>query len=379
MGLNQNSKVEMSPIYRCLTFLIALSFVACSPADIKHALDISSTSDDPSVAPASVNSLESYSSSRQINDFWAGEYPSGLMVLEAGVVLRARSAIDPNLPKSINCPLEHRGFYHPWNEGLVEKQNLKFKSATEIQNYKVMEPVSVEISIETSNGEFEDAHAEFEIGDTVKYLGYTGEGYGLIEVDGRPAHVDLESVLRSTDRNPDAFLPADDLWIEMSCGAETGFVLINELEDRTDVEMGMDGIQDYGKASNLTADASRDQKTESGVSDTQLEYVCYKNDDNPNMVIWISYGGGKAQQIKFNQGSSPMNLSFIETSMSNEGAYPTTRSLYKEVYKGRENGTYLLTHSGVWDYAKYTRKSDGKVYNFTIDHNFTPYSNAPCF
>jgi len=141
----------------------------------------------------------------------------------------------------------------------------------------------------------------------------------------------------------------------------------------------MDGIQDYGKASNLTADASQARKAESGASGTQLEYVCYKNDDNPNMVIWISYGDGKAQQIKYNQGSSPMDLSFVEISMNNEGAYPTTRSIYKEVYEGQENGTYLLTHSGVWDYAKYTRKSDGKVYNFTIDHNFTPYSDAPCF
>jgi len=164
-----------------------------------------SCSDNSTTLEKAIDSFESevakngYIVTQQINDFWGGEYPAGLMILEPGVVLKARSAIDPNLPKSINCPLEHKGFYHPWNAALVEKHSLKFKSATEIQNYRVMEPVSVEISIETSKGEFEERRAEFAIGDTVRYLGYTGEGYGLIEVDGQPAHVDLQSVLASTD------------------------------------------------------------------------------------------------------------------------------------------------------------------------------------
>ena len=359
--------------------IAVISFISCSSPESKTSVAFDTAPEKMTKAAEFVSDDNTYIGARHIANFWGGEYPAGLMILEPGVVLKARSAIDPNLPKSINCPMEHKGFYHPWNAALVEKHSLKFKSATEIQNYRVMEPVSVEISIEASNGEFEDGRAEFAIGDTVKYLGYIGEGYGLIEVDGQPAHVDLQSVLGSTDRNPDTVPLPDDLWIEMSCGAETGFVLVNELEERTDVKMGMDGIQDYGKASNLTADASQDRKAESGASGTQLEYVCYKNDDNPRMVIWISYGDGKAQQIMYNKGSAPMDLSFVETSMNNEGAYPTTRSLYKEVYEGQENGTYLLTHSGVWDYAKYTRKSDGKVYSFTIDHNFTPYSDAPCF
>jgi hypothetical protein len=46
---------------------------------------------------------------------------------------------------------------------------------------------------------------------------------------------------------------------------------------------------------------------------------------------------------------------------------------------GKENGQYRITHSGIWDYVEYKRGTDGKIFNFTIDHNANPYGKEPCF
>lgn len=353
----------MSRFFKLLQFLIISSFISCTSPETETPIAFGFSAEDR------------YGDAWQINAFWGGEYPSGLAVLEPEVVIQARAALNPELPLSINCTVNENDFYHPWNTELIAKRSLKFFSATKIQNYKALKPITTEISVETPNEGFDHKIVNYEVGDTIKYLGYTGEGYGLIEVDGQPAHVDLESVLGSTDRNPEVDLPRDDLWIEMSCGAETGFVLVNELENRTHVEVSMEGILDYGSASNLSDDENSTQVPDNGA----LEFVCYRNDDNPDMLIWISYHDGRAQQVMYKKGSAPMDLSFVDSTMNNEGANPTLYSNYEEIHEGDINGFYKLIHSGVWDYAEYTRKLDGRVFNFTIDHDMTPYSSTPCF
>ncbi len=109
-------------------------------------------------------------------------------------------------------------------------------------------------------------------------------------------------------------------------------------------------------------------------------YICFKDDKVPSRMIWISYTEkDKALQVKYKGQKEAINLIFDKEESISGGAHPTIIKYYNEVYNGQHNGTYKLTHSGVWDYVEYTRKKDGKTFNFTIDHNANPYGKKACF
>jgi hypothetical protein len=83
----------------------------------------------------------------------------------------------------------------------------------------------------------------------------------------------------------------------------------------------------------------------------------------------VKYEGQKeAMVLKYNK----------EESITGE-AYPTIITYYDEVFEGKTNGRYMLIHSGVWDYVKYVRGKDRKIFEFTIDHQAGPYAHTPCF
>ncbi len=109
-------------------------------------------------------------------------------------------------------------------------------------------------------------------------------------------------------------------------------------------------------------------------------FICYKNKKNPKMIIWISFTEkNKAIEVKYKGQKTSIPITFEKQETTEGGTHPTTTTFYKEIYEGNENGTYKLTHSGIWDYVEYTRGKDGKKFNFTIDHNANPYGKEPCF
>ena len=113
-------------------------------------------------------------------------------------------------------------------------------------------------------------------------------------------------------------------------------------------------------------------------------FICYTSDDNPNLAISISFNEEeKALEVKYKGQETSMTLAFVKEDFSTGGAHPNIETYYSEIYEGKENGVYKLTHSGVWDYAEYTRSKDGKVFNFTIDHELTisgeGYRTSACF
>lgn len=113
-------------------------------------------------------------------------------------------------------------------------------------------------------------------------------------------------------------------------------------------------------------------------------YICYKNDSNPDMMISISFDiDEKAQKVRYKGQEASMSLQFLKEDFQKGGAHPNIETYYTEMYEGKENGTYKLIHSGIWDYAEYTRKNDGKQFNFTIDHDLSvendEYRTTPCF
>ena len=109
-------------------------------------------------------------------------------------------------------------------------------------------------------------------------------------------------------------------------------------------------------------------------------YICYTDDDVATRVIWIRFAkDGKAKQVKYKGQKEAINVVFVSEEISEGGAHPTIESNYDEIYNGTKNGTYTLTHSGVWDYVTYTRKKDQKQFHFTINHDADPYGKEPCF
>ena len=149
------------------------------------------------------------------------------------------------------------------------------------------------------------------------------------------------------------------------------------------------GKNDSIDSSSTMALKKRTEQEESKINAKYTEvqpqyYICYTSDANANMAITISFTeDGKALKVKYKGQKESMALSYLREDFDKGETYPTIETYYKEMYKGKENGEYKLTHSGNWDYAVYTRSKDGKKFNFTIDHELTiendEYRNTPCF
>ena len=105
-------------------------------------------------------------------------------------------------------------------------------------------------------------------------------------------------------------------------------------------------------------------------------YICLTNNKEKSKRIWVGFDeNGKAAQVKYEGQKEAIQLVFDREEFNERNRY----SYYNEMYKGKVNGRYKLTHSGIWDYIDYTRGKDGKEFSFTIDHDANPYGKEPCF
>lgn len=110
-------------------------------------------------------------------------------------------------------------------------------------------------------------------------------------------------------------------------------------------------------------------------------YICYSENNNEKLQLWIGFDEkAKATKVKYKGMNLDMDLVFVKEVDENEGGpYPVLAEYYNEIYEEKVNGVYKLTKSGNWYYAEYTRKSDSKVFNFTIDIEANNFSDSPCF
>ena len=134
---------------------------------------------------------------------------------------------------------------------------------------------------------------------------------------------------------------------------------------------------------NISKQNNEDSTVVEKVADSipdQHQYICYTFDGNKEKRIWIEFDDQSiAQRIKYEGQKETIDLKHTKEEFSKGGAHPTIVNYYDEIYKGEVNGTYKLTHSGVWDYVTYIRGKDGKDFNYTIDHEQDPYGSKPCF
>jgi hypothetical protein len=113
-------------------------------------------------------------------------------------------------------------------------------------------------------------------------------------------------------------------------------------------------------------------------------YICYKNNDEASMQISIAFDvESNALFLKYKGQKDSIPLQNIKEDYQGDGAYPTITQFYDEMYEGKKNGTYELTHSGNWDYAVYRPLKKDTIFKFTIDHETTvvggEYRKTPCF
>lgn len=113
-------------------------------------------------------------------------------------------------------------------------------------------------------------------------------------------------------------------------------------------------------------------------------YICYTNDDKSSMQFSIAFNDeGNALFVKYKNQKDSIPLKNIKEDFQNGGAYPTITQFYDEMLDRKKNGTYELTHTGNWDYAKYRPLEGDKIFKFTIDYDATvvdgEYRKTPCF
>ncbi|MFM2223821.1 MAG: hypothetical protein RJA07_23 [Bacteroidota bacterium] len=113
----------------------------------------------------------------------------------------------------------------------------------------------------------------------------------------------------------------------------------------------------------------------------EKHYICYNCTTNKKLQICICFENNNAIWIKYKGQHDSIPLFFVKEITPNPG-YAAYEQIYTEKYKGKVNGTYLLSHSGIYDDVVYTRKKDGKKFNFTINFDLTDgggYLKTPCF
>lgn len=109
-------------------------------------------------------------------------------------------------------------------------------------------------------------------------------------------------------------------------------------------------------------------------------YICYSKNDRKDKKLWVGFNKYNiALKVKYEGQNETIDLVYLKKEYIPGGAHPSIITYYNEIYGGQVNGVYKTTHSGNWDYIEYVRNKDGKVFNFTIEHELNPYGKTPCF
>lgn len=196
--------------------------------------------------------VEDYDEAWYISSGWPGEYPLGFSVLEDGVVLMGRARMHPSALPDVACPVAKYATYHQWNNDRVMADELAFVTATQTQTVTMSADAPIEVPADTMG--YETKRLDLKAGDQLIYKRYLGEGYAIIEVNGRAFDIneaelanvsDIETVLAGA-------VEGEHLWVEIACLDEAGsraWVLFGEAV-RTD-GVGPSPVFGYGESRDL--------------------------------------------------------------------------------------------------------------------------------
>jgi hypothetical protein len=179
-------------------------------------------------------------------DFWSGEYPNGVAVMEEGVSLMGRATMDPQAATDVACELPKFAVYHPWNERRAEYRTAaKIVPMTATANFRLTE---------------DDREAKVHKGDVVEYLVYGAEGTALVRFQGQEWVIGQEE-MEKLSYDEKLMIPQEE-WFKVPCtnGGEA-WLFLNELATSNDdgefvyapgLGSWWKGFREYGKVTDLT-------------------------------------------------------------------------------------------------------------------------------
>ena len=189
-----------------------------------------------------------YDSSWYTAPYWSGEYPNGISVIEEGVVIPARAAMDEALPANISCAVPFRAVYHQWNQA----RPASFMTASKIIPMTATEDLKI-----GDTGEVTVA-----AGETFEYLIYGAEGYFTVRYKGQE-YVGNQDIFEKVSYDKDLMEnnPQQE-WLNITCvGGENAWIHMNTLltmnqDGEYTYPKGLDswfrGFRDYGVVTDLT-------------------------------------------------------------------------------------------------------------------------------
>lgn len=182
-------------------------------------------------------------------EFWSGEYPNGISVIEEGVTLPARATKDTDLPVTIQCAVPFRANYHPWNSA----RKAKFFTAAKI--------IPMTANVEVKLGSEGEEQATVAPGELVEYLIYGAEGTFLVRYKGKEYWSDQDLLEKMTYDVQKMEVPQDE-WLNITCtGGENAWIFMRDLttsdqDGNPTYPKGTDswfrGFRDYGSVTDLT-------------------------------------------------------------------------------------------------------------------------------
>ncbi len=196
---------------------------------------------------SSALALAAYDQTWYQANFWSGEYPNGFSVVTDGVTVPARTAMDRDLPVSIQCGLPKFAVYHQWNGA----RQADYRTASKIV------PMVANEEFEIGFTETATVHA----GDTVEYLIYGAEGMFFVRYNGVEYEADQEMLTKVTYDEKALEVPQEE-WLNVTClGGENAWIFAGDLstvdvDGNTQWLPGLDtwflGFRDYGVVTDLT-------------------------------------------------------------------------------------------------------------------------------
>ncbi len=196
-----------------------------------------------------------YATGWAVTGGWPGEYPAGFSILEENIVLEAHSRMHPLTPANVKCPVPQYATYQQWNIPRSQADNLNFQVATKIFNITITQDTTIEHP--DNELAYRPKKLSLKTGDQLSYLRYLGEGFAIVEFEGKEYEIDEAGLHGVSDidnsDNPDR--NGEDLWLELTCAdakATRAWVLYDEVIRQDGV--GPTPIIGYGESQDITQD-----------------------------------------------------------------------------------------------------------------------------
>lgn len=188
-----------------------------------------------------------YASQWAVTAGWPGEYPAGFSILRDGVVLKAHSRMHPLTPARIDCPVPAYASYQQWNFERTEKDNLNFQVATKIFKITMTKDAGIEYPDDEMG--YQSKTLNLKIGDQLSYLRYLGEGFTIVEFQGKEYEINEADLNEVSDINNVNNYGGEDLWLELNCADANktrAWVLYDEVIRQDGI--GPTPIKGYGES-----------------------------------------------------------------------------------------------------------------------------------